>query len=404
MAEKDNTKLNRYQILMIVCLVVLLFTIVVDYMLISALSAIIVPELHLDTSQFGILVGAYGVSAAISSLISITLIDRFDRKSYLLFFYIGFLVGILACGLSPDYNTLLASRIFTGLFGGVVGAICLTIITDLFDLKHRGRVMGFIQMSYAAGQIGGLPLALKIANDLSWNSAYFFIAGLGIIVAVLIVRQMEPLKKHLSESTSKRRFSESLSIVKNPKYWNVFGNNSLIVVGDIMLLTFDSLYMSTNLGFDIEQVPLVYLVTGGVTLVFGPIIGRLADHFGKYKVFLAGSLLTATCFLVYSNIESLSFGGIIAIHILIFIGINARMVSSTSLGMSLPKVHERGSFMAMDTSIQQLAAGISAAAVGSIVAIDLDQIEGYFYLGILMVILYGMTSFLMYRIHLQVNR
>ena len=48
-------------------------------------------------------------------------------------------------------------RIVSGLFGGVMGSIVLAIVTDLFALHLRGRVMGFVQTAFAASQVLGIP-------------------------------------------------------------------------------------------------------------------------------------------------------------------------------------------------------------------------------------------------------
>jgi predicted MFS family arabinose efflux permease len=58
--------------------------------------------------------------------------DRFDRKKLLLFFYGGFVLGTLWCGLAQSFEVLLIARIATGLFGGVIGSIVIAISTDLF--------------------------------------------------------------------------------------------------------------------------------------------------------------------------------------------------------------------------------------------------------------------------------
>jgi predicted MFS family arabinose efflux permease len=52
---------------------------------------------------------------------------------------------------------LIAARIVTGLFGGVIGSISMAIIADIFPLQQRGRAMGFIQMGFGASQVLGIP-------------------------------------------------------------------------------------------------------------------------------------------------------------------------------------------------------------------------------------------------------
>ena len=86
--------------------------------------------------------------------------DRFDRKKFLLFFYAGFVVGTLLCGVAQSYKFLLVARIVTGVFGGVIGSISFAIIADLFPLSMRGRVMGLVQTSFAGSQIMGIPIGL----------------------------------------------------------------------------------------------------------------------------------------------------------------------------------------------------------------------------------------------------
>lgn len=82
----------------------------------------------------------------------------------LLFFYAGFLAGTVFCGLAPDYKSLLTARIITGLFGGVMGAVVFAITTDLFEMQVRGRVMGFVQMAFAASQVSWITYWITIGK------------------------------------------------------------------------------------------------------------------------------------------------------------------------------------------------------------------------------------------------
>lgn len=384
---------------MVLLIVLMLFTIVVDYMLLSALSAILLPALELDTKEFGMIVSAYGLSAAVSSFLSVGFADRFDRKRYLLFFYFGFLAGIICCALAPSFETLFAARIIAGLFGGVVGSTCLTIVADLFKPGQRGRIMGFVQMSYAAGQVGGLPLAMYAAITFTWQAPYWAITVLGLLLGFSLFFYMQPLRQHLQKMKPEMPWRKMLHVVDNKDHWNVFLNNSFLVGGDALILTFDAAYMANNLSLSMEKVPLIYLVTGGVSLLFGPLLGRLSDKIGKLRVFTFGTILSVFSVALYANLEEASFLLIIIMHALLFIGINARMISSTSLGMAVPKVHERGAFMAFDTSIQQLAGSLAAILAGFVIyTADDGSLDRYPLLSILVILLMVSSIFLMSRI------
>src|SRR3978361_1115230 len=114
---------TSYQRFVVVLLAFLQFTIVLDFMIMGPLGALLLRDLHISTHQFGMVVSAYAFSAGASGLLAAGFADKFDRKKLLLFFYSGFLLGTLLCGLANSYSFLLLARIVTGVFGGVIGSI-----------------------------------------------------------------------------------------------------------------------------------------------------------------------------------------------------------------------------------------------------------------------------------------
>lgn len=132
---------SRYQAILVALLALVQFTIIIDFMIMSPLGAIMMPALDISAAQFGVAVSAYAFSAGISGILAAGFADRFDRKRLLLFFYAGFTLGTMLCAIAPNYHLLLLGRIVTGLFGGVIGSVVLAIVTDLFTLQLRGRVM-----------------------------------------------------------------------------------------------------------------------------------------------------------------------------------------------------------------------------------------------------------------------
>src|SRR6187455_3603818 len=142
---KEPAHFSPYQKLAIALLAITQLTVILDFMVLSPLGDFLMKSMNLHPNQFGIVVSAYAFSAGISGLLTAGFADKFDRKKLLLFFYTGFIGGTLLCALAPDYHSLLIARIITGLFGGVIGSISFAIITDIFRMEVRGRVMGFVQ-------------------------------------------------------------------------------------------------------------------------------------------------------------------------------------------------------------------------------------------------------------------
>lgn len=148
-----------YQKVIAGLLAFLQFAVILDFMVMAPLGAVIMPALKIEPARFGMIVSAYAFSAGLSGLLAAGFADRFDRKKFLLFFYVGFLAGTLWCGLAQSFASLLAARIVTGVFGGVIGSVVLAIATDLFAPQLRGRVMAVIQTAFSASQVLGITVA-----------------------------------------------------------------------------------------------------------------------------------------------------------------------------------------------------------------------------------------------------
>lgn len=382
MANETKQAFTGYEVFIIFILAITQFTIVLDFMVLSPLGAILLKELDITTSQFGWVVSAYAFSAGASGLLAAGFADRFDRKKLLLFFYTGFIIGTFLCGIAPSYHLLLAARIVTGIFGGVIGSVSFAIITDLFEFKVRGRVMGFVQMAFASSQVLGLPIGLYLANKLNWHAPFLMIVGLAALILLAIMLKMKPVDAHLSLKNERSPFAHMLKTVADKRYLQVFVATTLLSTGGFMLMPFGTAYAVGNLGLTIEQLPLIYLVTGICSMIGGPLMGKLADKIGAFKVFVGGSLLTIAMVLIYTNLGITPLIWVIVLNAVLFIGVTSRIISISALTTAVPDPADRGAFMGINSSVAQVSGGIAAAVAGLIVVKeDNGYLENYPMLG-----------------------
>lgn len=361
------TKFTGYQKFVIAVLAFLQFTIILDFMILSPLGAILMPSLHISPAQFGLVVSAYAFSAGSSGLLAAGFADRFDRKKLLLFFYTGFITGTLLCGLAPTYYFLMGARIVTGLFGGVIGSIVLSIITDLFPYEMRGRVMGFVQTAFAGSQILGIPAGLYLANLWGWHSPFFMIVGVGVIAGALIVIYLKPIDKHLELKTEHSIISHFTTTFSNPIYLLAFLFMALLSTGGFMLMPFGSAFTVNNLKITIDKLPMIYLITGLCAIVTGPLVGKASDTYGKLRTFIFGTIVTIIMVYIYTNLGETPLWKAIVVNAVLFVGIFSRMIPSQAFMSSIPEPSRRGAFMAVSTSLQQISGGIAAVIAGAIV-------------------------------------
>ncbi len=386
---------SSYQIFVVVILALLQFTVVLDFMILSPLGDILMKTLDLSPSRFGSVVSAYAISAGISGILAAGFADKFDRKKMLLFFYAGFVIGTLFCGLANSYESLFIARIVTGLFGGVISAVGMAIITDLFSLEQRGRVLGFVQMAFAASQILGVPLGLWLADAFSWNATFFMIVGLAMLIGLAVLWKLKPLNEHLKIQSDKRAIEHLIHTLKKKNYRIGFMATAVLSMGGFMIMPFTSAFIVNNVGIAQSTLPLVFLFTGLSSIIVMPIIGKLSDKVSKMLLFTIGTAIASVMIVIYTNLTPVPVWMVIIINMILFMGIMSRMVPATTLNSAIPEAADRGAYMSINSSLQQMAGGLAAIFAGFIVKqesksapLENFDVLGYIMLGFMIWCLY----------------
>ncbi|HYK77258.1 MAG TPA: MFS transporter [Daejeonella sp.] len=406
MKGKEIPALTAYQKFVIFILAITQFTVILDFMVMSPLGDMMMKSLSLKPSGFGIAVSAYAFSAGISGLLTAGFADRFDRKKLLLFFYIGFIAGTIFCGFAHSYAELVAARIITGLFGGVIGSISMAIITDLFALQQRGRVMGFVQMGFGASQVLGVPIGLYLANIWGWEAPFLMVAGLAIFIAIFIGLKLKPINKHLTEQLEKSAFRHLKLTLSKRDYRIGFTSTALLSIGGFMMMPFGSAFAINNLHITTKQLPMLFMISGLSSLIIMPLVGRISDKIDKFKLFGVASVWMMIMCVLYTNLSATPFWVVIIFNILMMMGIMSRMIPSTALTSAIPETSDRGAFMSINASLQQVAGGIAAAVAGMIVVQKdtISPLENYDTVGYVIVFISAISIFLMFRVSNLIKR
>ena len=398
--QQDAIGFSSYQVFVIVILALLQFTIVLDFMILSPLGDILMKKLNMSTQQFGSVVSAYAISAGISGFLAAGFADKFDRKKLLLFFYIGFIVGTIFCGLANSYHTLFVARMVTGVFGGVIGSVSMAIITDIFNIQQRGRVMGYVQMAFAGSQILGIPIGLFIADKLGWNYTFFMVVILALIIGIAIILKLKPLTEHLKLQNDKNAIQHLWHAIKKKNYRIGFMATALLSMGGFMLMPFTSAFLVNNVLIPQKNLPLIFLFTGLSSIIIMPIIGRISDKIDKFKLFTIGSLIACVMIVIYTNLTPVPIWLVIIVNMVLFMGIMSRMVPATALSSAVPDMIDKGAYMSVNSSLQQMAGGLAAIFAGLVVSqpSKTGPIENFNVLGFVMVGLILWCVYLMSRV------
>ena len=400
MEQTKTITFSGYQKLAIALLALTQFTVVLDFMVMSPLGDLLIKSMKITPTQFGLVVSSYAFSAGISGLLTAGFADRYDRKKLLLFFYIGFIAGTLFCGLAPTYEALVAARIITGLFGGVIGSISMAIITDIFSLEQRGRVMGIVQMGLGASQVLGIPISLYLANVWGWQSPFLMIVGLSTLLAIVIMQAMKPVTKHLELQNDRNAISHLWHTVAKRHYRIGFLATALLSIGGFMMMPFGSVFAINNLKVTPYQLPLLFMVSGVGSLIIMPLVGRLSDKVDKFKLFTIASVWMVIMVLIYTNLAAVPFWMVIVLNVSMMMGIMGRMIPAMTLTTAIPVMQDRGAFMSINSSLQQIAGGVAAFVAGLIVVQkdNTSPLEHYDILGLVAAFISLLCIVMVYRV------
>lgn len=398
---KASEPFTRYEKFLVALLAFLNFTVILDFMILSPLGAMLIPQLHITTEQFGEVVSGYAIAAGISGLLAAGFADRFDRKHLLLFFYTGFIVGTLLCALATSYTFLLLARIVAGLFGGVVGSVGMAIVADIFSLHRRGRVMGLMQTGFAAAQVLGLPVGLYLANHFGWHSGFYFIVAIGLVVAVIVAVYLRPVDSHLAVASKRHPAQHLWLTATNRRYVIGFAATMLLSTGGFMLMPFASTYSVNNLGLTFEQLPMIYMITGCFTIVTGPLIGKLSDSMGKYSLFFVATLIGLVLVIFYTRLGITPLWEVVAINVVLFATISARMISAGALTSAVSDIPDRGAYMSIANSMAQFSGGVAAWVAGKVVvqSTPTAPLEHYPMLGMIVAGAMLASTAMLYQVH-----
>lgn len=342
------------------------FTHIMDFMIMMPLGPQLMRDLNITAQQYGGLVSTFALTAGVVGLAVAPFIDRFDRRQLLLFCYAGFTLGTLACGLANSAGTLLWARAICGAFGGVSGATIMAIVADVVPPERRARGMGIIMTAFSVAAALGVPFGLKLAQWWKWEAPFLVTAAIAAVVWAGLYRILPPVRGHLTggKVTSGKDF---LELLRNRNAWTGLALMVAMIFGHFTIIPYLSPYLVGNVGLPETSLFLVYLAGGVVTIFTGPLIGKLADRYGRFMIYAC--LVAGACVVIRLLTSSgpLPLWHSLLLAAFFFAFASGRFVPGQAvISMAVPPAR-RGAYMSLVACSRDLAAGLTAYAGGQLV-------------------------------------
>lgn len=373
------------------------FTNILDFMIMMPLGNFLMPHFRISAQFFSVIVAAYPIASFFSSIAAAFFVDKYDRKKVLLFAYTGFLIGTISCGIAPDAVFLMAARILTGIFGGLIGTQILSIVADTFDYEKRGRAMGVIFTAFSISSIFGVPFSLYLSKLISWHAPFLFIGIVGIVIIPMIIRFLPAMTRHLINQPVKK--ISPLEVIKdlgkNKSQLLALTLSGFLMMGHFLIIPFINPYMEFNVGFTKDQTPLIYMVGGTFSLIASFVIGRMADKYGKLRIFLNCAAASLVPIFLITNMPAIPFYFVLGVFAIWFSLSTGRTIPAQAMISTVVNPEHRGLFMSFNASVQQLFTGLASLIAGAIVIKGSDgKILHYNWVGYFSIVIVFITLFI----------
>ncbi|MBH1964101.1 MAG: MFS transporter [Comamonadaceae bacterium] len=142
---------------------------------------VIADGVQVDIPTAGMLVSAYAVGVMVGAPVMTLLFSRFGKRAALMALMFIFTVGNLLSAFAPGYTTLLLSRLVTSLNHGAFFGIGAVVAASLVPKDKQASAIAAMFMGLTVANVGGVPAATWIGQQVGWRMAFGGTAVLGLI-------------------------------------------------------------------------------------------------------------------------------------------------------------------------------------------------------------------------------
>ena len=332
------------------------FVNILDFMMIMPLGPDFTTELHIPAALLGLLGSAYAVSASVAGLAGAWVLDRYDRKTALLWALLGLVLGTAAGGFAIGFKSMMAARLLAGLFGGPATSLAVSALTDLVPLERRGRAFGAVMGAFSVASVLGVPMGLWLARHGGLRTPFFVVAGMGLVVMAMAAAVLPPLRTHLERRESPRSLTEILHrpVVQLALLTIALGNMATFAIVPNI-----APYLIRNCGMPRQSLEYMYAIGGACSFVSMRLVGWLIDRYGAARVMVLASVVLALG-LGLTWLPGRALLPVVVLFVAFMVSSSSRNVCVTTTCSRVAAPAERARYQSIQSAVQHMAAAVGA--------------------------------------------
>ena len=220
--------------------------------------------------------------------------------------------------------------------------------------------------AFALAPAVGVPVGLALGETYGWHVPFLVLAGLGLVVFIAGLLVMPALREHLQRGVHVHPLEQMIDTFRQKGNLIAFALTSVVMFGGFSVIPFISLSLVANVGVPRAKLWLVFLTAGLMTLVGAPLIGAMADRFGKLRVLRIVAVIAACLILILTNLPVVPLAVAAFVVGLLMVSNAGRMAASMSMITASVPSRVRGGLMSANSAVQHVSAGLGALVGGGI--------------------------------------
>lgn len=270
----------------------------------------VAPLLPLLSEQFGtttrhvsFIEPSYLLGYGLFTLVYAPLSDRFGRFRIITLCLVIFSVLTLLTAYAHGINQMIFLRLLTGIGAAGIAPTTISWISDRYPYEKRGHALGIFFGNMAGGTAFGSSAGALITSLVGWQWLFIGVASIALLILLLIVMYQKDIFK---ANETVRGVKENIFLVfcnilssgraRHTYFYVLF--NGMFHGGIFAWLAY---FFYRNYGLDELQIGLALLGYGIPGLLLGPLLGKLADHYGRQRIIPLGLFLGALTVLPLSQ-------------------------------------------------------------------------------------------------------
>ncbi|WP_312966794.1 MFS transporter [Acinetobacter gerneri] len=150
----------------------------------------IAESLNISIPSAGMLITAYALGVMIGAPIMTLWFGHFSRRKALILLMSIFTIGNILAAIAPSYLGLMGARIITSLNHGAFFGIGSIVATSVVPKDKQASAVAMMFMGLTIANIGGVPLATWIGQNIGWRMSFAAIAVLGLVTMLALYKAL----------------------------------------------------------------------------------------------------------------------------------------------------------------------------------------------------------------------